>query len=292
MKHLAQKYFLFTTLAFLAASAAHATDYKVYYLGGQSNMDGFGYVKDLKPEDSESVKGVMMFHGNPGLDGQPIGGQGLWTELRPGNGTGFKSDGMTNSFSDRFGVELSFARRLKELDPELNIAIIKYSRGGTSLAADAAAAKTFGCWEPDFHVDGENAHINQYDHFLATVRHAFAVQDIDGDKQPDTLTPAGIIWMQGESDAGDEMIAQRYQANLKRMMDLIRAALRQDDVPVVIGRISDSGKDDYQKDLADGKVWDFGDTVRRAQADFVTQDENAALVETTDAYGLLRPVAL
>ena len=88
------------------------------------------------------------------------------------------------------------------------------------------------------------------------------------------------------------MIAQRYQANLKRMMDLIRAALRQDDVPVAIGRISDSGKDDYQKDLADGKVWDFGDTVRRAQADFVTQDENAALVETTDAYGLLRPVAL
>lgn len=145
------------------------------------------------------------------------------------------------------------------------------------------------CWEPDFHVDGENGHINQYDHFLATVRHAFAVQDIDGDKQPDTLTPAGIIWMQGESDAGDEMIAQRYQANLKRMMDLIRAALRLDYVRVVIGRISDSGKDDYQKDLADGKVLDFGDTVRRAQADFVTQDENAALVETTDAYGYSDP---
>ena len=141
------------------------------------------------------------------------------------------------------------------------------------------------CWEPDFHVDGENGHINQYDHFLATVRHAFAVQDIDGDKQPDTLTPAGIIWMQGESDAGDEMIAQRYQANLKRMMDLIRTALQLDDVRVVIGRISASGKDDYQKDLADGKVLDFGDTVRRAQADFVTQEENAALVETTDAYG-------
>ena len=121
------------------------------------------------------------------------------------------------------------------------------------------------CWEPDFHVDGENGHINQYDHFLSTVRHAFAIQDIDGDKQPDTLTPAGIIWMQGESDAGDKMIAQRYQANLKRMMDLIHAALRLDYVRVVIGRISDSGKDDYQKDLADGKVLDFGDTVHSSQ---------------------------
>jgi hypothetical protein len=30
-------------------------------------------------------------------------------------------------------------------------------------------------------------------------------------------------------------------------------------------------------------------TVHRAQADFVTQDENAALVETTDAYGYSDP---
>ena len=111
------------------------------------------------------------------------------------------------------------------------------------------------CWEPDFHVDCENGHINQYDHFPATVRHAFAVQDIDGDKQPDTLTPAGIIWMQGESDAGDEMITQRYQANLKRMMDLIRAALRLDDVRVVIGRISASGKATIKKIWPTAMSW-------------------------------------
>jgi iduronate 2-sulfatase len=61
-------------------------------------------------------------------------------------------------------------------------------------------------------------------------------------------------------------------------MDLIRAALRVDDLPVVIGRISDSGKD------ADGRVWDFGDRVRQAQADFVAHDGAAALVTTTDGY--------
>ena len=276
--------FGFLAVVCLTASSAEAKDYKLYYLGGQSNMDGFGYVKDLQGQNAEPVKGVLMFHGNQGLDCQAESGQGLWAELRPGNGTGFTSDGTKNTYSDRFGVELSFARRLRELDPDSHIAIIKYSRGGTSISADAEAAKTFGCWEPDFHQEKLLGDINQYDHFLATLRHAFAVVDIDGDGEADTLNPEGIIWMQGESDAGSEQVAGRYAANLKRLMDLIRAALREDDVPVVIGRISDSGKDDYETEQADGKVWEFGEMVRQAQADFVTHDENAAIVISTDDY--------
>lgn len=281
---------LLIVLLCLTISPAHATDYKLYYLGGQSNMDGFGYVKDLEGPDAQPVKDVMIFHGNQGLDNTPVDGRGVWTELQPGNGTGFKSDGKSNTLSDRFGVELSFARRLRELDPDSHIAIIKYSRGGTSLAADADAAKTFGCWEPDFHQPGTpNGNINQYDHFLMTLRHAFGTRDIDGDGEDDRLIPAGIIWMQGESDAGSEQIAKRYEANLKRLMDLIRAALREDDVRVVIGRISDSGKDDYEQANANGKVWNHGDIVRQAQADFVSKDENAAIVNSTDEYGYSDP---
>ncbi len=85
--------------------------------------------------------------------------------------------------------------------------------------------------------------------------------------------------MQGESDAyPSEQIALRYLPNLKRLMDLIRAALRVDDLPVVLGRISDSGRDD------DGKIWDYGDIVRRIQAFYVENDNNAALVTSTDKY--------
>jgi len=273
----------------MCVAQSEATDYKLYYLGGQSNMDGFGYVKDLQGQDAEPVKGVMIFHGNQGLDGKPVDGRGIWTELKPGNGAGFTSDGKENKLSDRFGVELSFARKLQELDPDSQIALIKYSRGGTSISAAADAAKTFGCWEPDFHLNQFDGNVNQYDHFLATVRNAFAARDIDGDGEADTLNPAGIIWMQGESDAGNEDIARRYEANLKRLMGLIRAALREDDIPVVIGRISDSGKDDYEQANANGKVWDFGDVVRQAQADFVGKDENAAIVISTDEYGYSDP---
>jgi hypothetical protein len=262
-------------LTFVACfTPAPGAVYKLYYLGGQSNMDGYGFVKELPAELTEPVAGVRIYQSSAEKDNSPIDGAGKWSPLLPGHGRGFKSDGVTNTYSDRFGVELTLARKLRKLDPTSYVAIVKYSRGGTSIHVDAAG--DFGCWDPDF--DKGNG-INQYDHFLATVRRALAVRDIDGDGADDTLIPAGIIWMQGESDANDEAIARQYEANLKRLMDLVRAAFRVDDLPVVVGRISDSGND------TDGKVWDYGDVVRQAEANFCAKDACAALVTSTDKYG-------
>ena len=264
--------------ASLPSGSAFAKIYKVYYLGGQSNMDGYGKIAELPEDQKKPVEGVMIFHGNSAPDITAVDGRGKWSPLQPGHGAKFESDGNMEKLSDQFGVELTFARHLRELHPESPIAIIKYSRGGTSI--DIAAAGNFGCFDPDF-TGGEGAvkGINQYDHLLATFRNAFAVRDIDGDGENDELVPTGIVWMQGESDAAySEEIAQRYEANLKRLMDLVRAALRRDDLPVVIGRISDSGQD------GDGKVWNHGEIVRAAQAAFVSKDPAAALVETTDTY--------
>jgi hypothetical protein len=265
--------------AFLGFTSTQAKTFHVYYLGGQSNMDGYGYVKELPSDYRQAAPGVFIFHGNPAPDGTPVDGKGLWTELRPGHGVGFKSDGHANAYSERFGVELSLARYLTQLHPDQNIALIKYSRGGTSIDIEAAAQ--FGCWDPDFQGGtGQGQGINQYDHFLATVRNAMAIRDIDGDGETDTLIAAGIVWMQGESDAAHGIrIATRYEAHLKRLMDLIRAALLADDLPVVVGRISDSGQE------ADGQVWDHGEVVRVAQAAFVEKDPAAALVTSTDEYG-------
>jgi hypothetical protein len=243
-------------------------------------MDGYGYVSELPAGLNTTVQGVMIFHGNPVPDDSSGGGLGIWSELRPGHGVGFSSDGVANHYSERFGIEQTFAMRLHELNPEENIAIIKYSRGGTSI--DAEAARDFGSWDPDY---GGGVGINQYDHFLATVRHAMATTDIDGDGTDDTLVPAGIIWMQGESD-GDvtKAIADRYLENLTELMGLIRDAFGAADIPVVIGRISDSGQDEET-----GVVWDYGETVRGAQATFVETDGFAALVTSTDEYDYSDP---
>ncbi len=276
MRFRAGVYFMVSLVALgVFASRVEGTDYDLYYLGGQSNMDGYGRVEELPVGLTGAVDGVMIFHGNTSGDATAVDGRGVWTELGPGHGAGYSSDGETGTSSDRFGVELTFARTLQKLDPDARIAIIKYSKGGSSI--DREAAKYSGCWAPDY------PGINQYDHFLATVRNAMAVADIDGDGEPDTLNPKGILWMQGESDgAYTAAIAGRYEVNLARLMDLVRAALRVDDLPVVIGRISDSGQDDNEKD---GMVWNHGEMIRSAQASFVAGDGHAALVTSTDDYG-------
>lgn len=271
-------------LTFVCVSTLSAKDFDVYYLGGQSNMDGYGYVKDLPADLNKPVEGVWIFHGNTAPDGVAVDGRGVWAQLRPGHGTGFTSDGKANHYSDRFGVELTFALRMRELHPDRDVALIKYSRGGTSI--DERAARFFGSWEADYIGGaGEGAGVNQYDHFLATLRRAFSVSDVDGDGEADRLIPAGIVWMQGESDAGATAeIARGYAHNLKRLMDLIRAALRRDDLPVAIGRISDSGTDEI-----DGKVWNHGEIVRQAQHAFVDSDTAAAIVASTDGYAYSDP---
>lgn len=263
-------------IAFLLSLAGplHAAEYLVFYLGGQSNMDGYGHVSDLPEDWGGTIGNVMIFQGRQGEDGKQGGGVGAWAPLAPGHGIGFSSDGQANALSDRFGPELAFGRRMAELNPGARIALIKYSRGGTSLLEGASG---YGNWEPDSELgDG----INQYDFALATLRHAYSHADIDGDGEADTLLPGGIAWMQGEADAYDNPVAARaYRQNLKRMMDLFRAALRADDLPVVLGRIVDSGRDD------DGLLMDYSPVVQAAQEDYAAGDRCAALVDFSEGIG-------
>ena len=266
--------------ALLLAVNAFAADgggtYRLYFLGGQSNMEGFGFVDELPAELAGEAAGVMNYTGKMVADNEPGGGLGSWDTLQPGYGTGFDTDGRVNTLSDRFGPELAFGKTMAELRPGVGIAILKYSRGGSALQAGASG---YGTWDPDY-TDGNG--INQYDNALTAIRNATSQPDIDGDGKPDTLVPAGIIWMQGEADAyHSQQSADAYEANLQRTMDLLRAALRVDDLPVVIGRITDSGM------AEDGTVMDYIETVQRAQQQFVMQDACAALVTDTDGFGYI-----
>ena len=245
--------------------------FRVYYLGGQSNMDGLGLNSELPESLKKQFDDIFIFHGNLVGDNEQNGGLGKWEKLNPGHGFGFSSDGISNKLSKRFGVELSFAKKIQELHPNEKIAIIKYSRGGTAI--DSRINAPAGCWEPDF------KGTNQYDYFLTTLRNAFDIKDINGDGKDDRLVPAGIIWMQGESDAcGTEEVAYDYYSNLKQLMDLIRAGLRKDDLPVVIGKISDSNNN------KNGKIWPYCELVQFGQEKFVRTDSNAAIVRDTKHY--------
>ncbi|MGL1884973.1 MAG: sialate O-acetylesterase [Reichenbachiella sp.] len=252
--------------------------YDLYILAGQSNMDGYGYVRELPDSLNKEFKNVFIFHGNTVADDALGGGEGSWSKLKPGHGVGFAATKTANTYSDRFGLEMSFAAKAQEVYPDRKIAIIKYSRGGTSL--DSLASE-FGSWDPDY--QGVNG-INQYDNFLATMKNALTIRDVDGDGHVDQLNPKGIVWMQGESDGNIRSSAEGYEANLKRLMYLMRATLWSDDLPVVIGKISDSGNEKYK-----GKVWKYGELVQFGQEEFVHKDENAAIIRKTKMYGYSDP---
>lgn len=265
---------IFFVMPFLLLAQPKKDSIRVFYLGGQSNMEGFGYVKGLPDSLNRKFKNVFIYQGNPVGDNDASGGLGKWDVLQPGSGTGFVSDGKRNILSDRFGVELSLAKKLQELYPNQKLAFIKYARNGSSI--DSIGTSSFGAWEPDFN-GGKGK--NQYDYFLKTVNNAMAVKDINGDGVEDVLIPSGIIWMQGESDADKtEQIANQYGANLKRLMELMRAAFRNNDLPIVIGKISDSGND------TDGKVWGFGELVQYGQEKFAATQSNVTIIRTTSNY--------
>ncbi|MEM9303139.1 MAG: sialate O-acetylesterase [Pseudomonadota bacterium] len=260
---------LITTLALglLGAGKADGRVYDVWFLSGQSNMDGYGFNAEL-PEDLRApMPSVRIFVGNTAFNDVAGGGVGQWVALGPGFGTGFKADGQGMTRSNRFGPELTFGRTLATLT-DANVAIVKYSLGGSGLEAGYG----YGSWAID--ADGSN----QYDHALTTIRNALAIRDIDGDGEADTLRPAGIVWMQGEADGhASEGASQRYAENLKRLMDLLRAALRYDDLPVVIGRVNDS-----HQGGAPTQPWI--DLVHAGQAAFVEADACAAYVTETKEY--------
>ena len=269
-------------LTALLLAAAPAAEFDLYLLAGQSNMEGYGTVAEL-PEDLRGpVEGAWIYQGNLAEDGQPPAKPSAWTPLKPGHGTGYWNAGGTENLSQRFGPELTFARRMRELRPGRRVAVVKYAKGGSSVAEEVAGR--FGSWDPDYRGgEGEGRGVNQYDQCLAAVAAATAVRDIDGDGEADTLVPRGIVWMQGETDSMTEPTATAYAENLHELVELLRASLRKDDLPVVIGRISDSGRDE------DGVVWTFGDILREEQRTFVNRDPAARIVVSTDEYGYSDP---
>lgn len=259
-------------VSLLLAVSCIAKDYHVYILAGQSNMTGYGMTADLDEKERKPVDGVMIFNGAHEKD-QKVGrgGNGKWKTLAPGNGNWAKC----------FGPELFFGKKMQELCPDRNIAIIKYARVGSSIAVNAAGK--WGCWYPDYN---KGNGVNQWDHFLKTLKNARALKDIDGDGSDDKLIFSGIAWMQGESDAGEDEFAKVYASNLKALMDAMRKELGSE-VPVAIACITDSA-DAKAKGLpvnGQGNSWKCTDIVRAQQEEYVEKDGNAVLITSTDNYG-------
>lgn len=112
-----------------------------------------------------------------------------------------------------FGPEITFARELKRSG--MNVAVFKFSRGNSSLYRNWKEAGDGGL----------------YDQMVEHLYRAKALLEAQGR----AVRFAGLVWIQGESDAV-EGHADLYEARLKAMIEDLRTRVtRMPDLPVVLG---------------------------------------------------------
>ncbi|YCM42924.1 sialate O-acetylesterase [Verrucomicrobiaceae bacterium 227] len=207
-------------LSFCLLGILKADEYHLYLLAGQSNMDGRGKSADLTKEQRRPSKHAIIFYRNP-----PHSSEG-WKPLTPGYSIAPGYKGKLPS--PTFGPEIGFIAAMHKAAPDQKFALIKGSKGGSSLRQD---------WKPGTK-DDPKSQGPRYRHFIETIDMAKAALKNDGH----TAKLKGVLWHQGESDsrAGTE-------AHTERLTDFI-ARLREDtgepQLPFIIGEVFDNGARD------------------------------------------------
>ncbi len=179
---------------------------QIYLLGGQSNMDGWGYVTGLPPSLQLAQGDVDIYWS----------GRGQWTGLAA------SSSGSAWGV-EYFGPEVLFGRTLADRLSGQQISLVKHAVGGTDLAE---------CWYPGTE-RGDPAQGDCYQGFVQTVDAALAELDAQGV----AYEIAGMAWMQGESDAYNLDFSEAYGANLAHFITRVREDVSTPKMPFVMGQI-------------------------------------------------------
>ncbi len=201
-------------LLLVASTASAGVAYDVFLLAGQSNMDGMGLTNDLTGGFgvwTQPQTNVLIYYENHYLTNYIAS----WQPLKPG-WSGESADGTTLSPTN-FGPELTIGYALANTFPTRHIALIKVSKGGTSLDSN---------WKPgkDMYTDFTNAV-------------PLALQQLHAlNGGGNTYTVRGMLWHQGEADYGE---AHDYYENLlTNFIASVRSTLGLPNLPFVIGEIN------------------------------------------------------
>ena len=174
----------------------------------------------MSPSSCAPSKAAIIFYRNP-----PHFSDG-WKPLAPGFSIPPKYKGPLPS--PTFGPELGFIETLSKAQPNKRFALIKGSKGGTSLRAD---------WKP-----GEKGEPKtqgpRYRDFIETIKLAQAALKKDGH----TATLRGLLWHQGESDSKAK--AELHQKRLVHFTTRIREDMGKNNLPIALGQLFDNGKRD------------------------------------------------
>lgn len=215
---------LITGMACMAIvpTSSFAAEIDVVLLLGQSNMDGRASVDQLDA-DADIQNDAIIWYTNPSFGSSSNVGCSTqsWVDLEPGFSVPPRTSASFDCKSNAFGPEIGFAT-FHDDNSDRQLAIIKFSEGGTNLRSD---------WAPD------NA--NQlYAQSLTTYYDAMAGLQALGH----TGILKAILWHQGESDAGFARRGGDYEELLYNLIASYRLDLGNANLPFIIGEVFDDGR--------------------------------------------------
>lgn len=227
----------------LLLQGARAEHYEIFIVAGQSNACGRAEVTQRMPLEA-GVEIPFWYEIDPEYGADfPRTRSGGWVPLAP----------QARGESKRYfiGPELGLGRVLGEPGAVRGRpAIFKFARGGSALGKD---------W-----LSPEGPQL------YGKMRRAFFGEALPALlKRGDTWRVAGIFWLQGEAEAGEEAAANAYLQVLQDFKRLVRRDFRNPSMVWVIGRIS-WPKAGYQE------------LVRTAQRAVVQNDLRAIWVDADD----------
>lgn len=224
---------LASVIALAIHPLANAAPIDIYLVAGQSNQISFQAPASALPAELQ-LQTDVLFRGTTGLV----------TPLQPMNA--------------KFGPEMTFARSVADARAQLGLpqmAISKYAVGSTSLAVD---------WYPGEYGNDPKIGI-RYKNMIYRAKGAATMLKQQG-FQPRW---AGMLWLQGETDAGDLAMAEAYGENLRLLIDRVRNDLLVKFLPVAIAEINAPARR-------------YRSIVREGQEDVAATTPNVFIFDTAD----------
>lgn len=197
-----------------ATDADHSKEVYVYFIGGQSNAAGNGYLVDLSKEERKVEYEHVYFYSDGECLNPACKGKLLKVCAQRGQG----------HYAYSFGLEVGLAKIFTEEYAKDGVkrAIIKYAYDGSSIKS-YSDGRDWNVYDDA----GTGAH---YDQFIKVAKAGLKALEEEG------YTPVikGMAWMQGETD----YLVSDYQARLEALRDKVRIDLDTPDMGFVMGEIA------------------------------------------------------
>ena len=196
----------------------HGKKIKVFILAGQSNMEGRADGNALTSQDRERLEKVqgrvqLAFNYEPVRALDVVNPSAEIAEI-------YERDFI-------FGPELFFGVALSEAWPEERILLIKLTAGATSL---------HGSWNPDWRADKATAMGEESEPRLYSALTAYVEEVLSGYAE-DEYEICAMLWVQGETDAGNETAAAAYGDNLQALVERIRHDVGRETLPFLLFQV-------------------------------------------------------